>query len=119
MLSQKKHLCEMKMKSSHILFSILILGITSLILVGIHSFSPPNFFVKTKIEKSIDIDESYSEKHFSNSGSDNGGKTAILFSSKVLKIPFCNTITPYPNLSKKLSPKTHLFLLYCCLKLDC
>lgn len=110
----------MKIKNSHIIFSLLVLGIISFTSVGINSFSNSSFFVETEIEESInDISELDFEKEFSYSSSDGGGNAAVLNTNQSLTILFYNTATSQNTYKKKLPSKPQLFILYCCLKLDC
>lgn len=88
--------------------------------MGFDSFPYQNSLSETEIEETIDdISELDYDKQFSDSDS-GGGSNAIISKQN---IPFVN---PYitqsaiaDNNSKDLSQKPHLFILYCCLKLDC
>jgi len=109
----------MKIKNLHINLLFLILGIFSLQSVEFDSFSNPKLFLETEIEKTFDdIIEIDFEKQLSNFDSD-GGNNAIISNQSVHFIsPFAKTKIADKN-SKDLPNKTHLFILYCCLKLDC
>lgn len=110
----------MKIKNSHIIFSLLILGIISLNSVGIDSFSNSSFLVETEIEESTnDITELDFDKDFSHSSSHGGGKTAVLNTNEYISILPHSVAVLQDIYKKELSQKTHLFILYCCLKLDC
>lgn len=110
----------MKFKNLYITFILLILGIYSLNAMIIDSIKNHTFLIETELEESIDeISELNFEKQSSNSGSDNGGNTAISASSKNIKIFFFGQAKPKFLLSKEFLFESHLFILYCCLKLDC
>ena len=110
----------MKIKNIHINLLFLILGIFSLQAIEYDSFPNPNLFLETEIEETIeDINELDYEKKFPESDSD-GGNNAIISNQNVSFInPFITKSTLADNNSKDLSQKPHLFILYCCLKLDC
>ena len=109
----------MKIKSIHITLILLILGIFSLQSLEFDSFSNPNLFLETEIEETIDdIVEIDYDKQLSDSDFD-GGSNAVIASQNVLFLsPYAKSILANKN-SKALPNKTHLFILYCCLKLDC
>jgi hypothetical protein len=106
----------MRIKQTHIILFLLVVSTLSLQFTNIDS----NFYLETETEESInDIDELESEEDRSASDSD-GGKNAVasiqnslshhLFSWKSNSL-FCE--------STDLSQRPQLFILYCCLKLDC
>lgn len=110
----------MKIKNLHIIFSLLILGVVSLISVGMNSSPNPSFFIETEIEESInDISELDFEKDFSHSSSDDGGKAAFLNTDIFINAISYYAIVFQNTYKKERSQKVHLFILYCCLKLDC
>lgn len=110
----------MKIKKSHIFFSLLIIGIFSLTSVGMDSFSIPSYFVEIEIEESIsDINNLDFEKEKSESKIGNGGNSAILFENPHGIALFFSKTHSLNAVSEDLSLKSPLFILYCCLKLDC
>ena len=110
----------MKIKNSHIIFSLLVFGIISFTSVEIDSFSNSSFFIETEIEESInDISELDFEKEFSLSNSDGGGNAAVLNTNQYLTFLCYNTSLSQSTYKKELSSKPQLFILYCRLKLDC
>lgn len=119
---EKGYFCRWKMKISrlHINFILLILGIFSLQSVEFDSPSNVRLLLETEIEESIDnINEFDIGSDKSDSDSD-GGKNAALPSEHILlRNPFSAKSNLVRLESKYLSQKPHLFILYCCLKLDC
>jgi len=109
-----------KVKNLHINVVLLILGIFSLHSAEFDSFSNPSFFKETEIEESIDDTRELDfDSELSSSDSDNGGNAAILnIDHRKKNLSFGEVASQYSE-SKDLSQRPHLFILYCCLKLDC
>ncbi|PKH52471.1 hypothetical protein CXF68_18005 [Tenacibaculum sp. Bg11-29] len=109
----------MKFIKKHIIFSLLVLGIISLTISVNDSSIFNQSFVETELEESIsEIDELSSDVDVSNS--DDGGNNRIATLAFLTPYPqyFDNTSSLVLN-SKKRSQKHPLFILYCCLKIDC
>lgn len=109
----------MKTKNIHITLVLLILGIFSLQSLEFDSLSNPNLFLETEIEETIDdIVTLDSDEELSDSNSD-GGINAIIPSQNFhSSSPYAKSILAH-KVSNDLSNKSHLFILYCSLKLDC
>ena len=110
----------MIIKNLHINIVILILGIFSLQSVGVDSFSGSFLITELEIEESTtEIDEIDFTKESSQSDSGNGGNAIIPTQNPPIKSPFISKSNLLRFESKDLSQKPQLFILYCCLKLDC
>ena len=109
----------MNIRNIHLYILILILGAFSLQSLKLDSFSKENLFLKTDIEESFKSIELDFEKQLLDSYS--GGDGNAIISNQNLS----STNTPIAkftlenNNSKDLSKLPQLFILYCCLKLDC
>lgn len=109
----------MKIKNIHINLLLLILGIFSLQSADIDSFSNRNLFLETEIEESIDDSiELDIEEQLSDSDSGNGNNALVSNQNFHFINPFVANKKLANNQPKRLSKKPHLFILYCCLKLD-
>lgn len=109
----------MRTKGLHISIFLLI-GLFSLQSIEFDSVSYYNLFSETEVEESIvELGELDFEQELSFSDSNDSGNTPILGDHSLLKNPLNGKSTFRPLGSKDLSAKTHLFILYCCLKLDC
>jgi len=111
---------EMKIENVHMNLLLLVLGIFSLQSVEFDSFSNPNLFLETGIEESIDdtIELDF-DKQLPDAYSDGGGPGIISTHNSHIKNPIVAKSTLARAISKDLSKRSHLFILYCCLKLDC
>ena len=111
----------MKIKNLHINLLFLILGIFSLQSLEFNSFSNPNLFWETEIEETTDDIVKFDfDKQLSDYDSDsNGGSDAIISSQNFHFLSLYAKSILATKTSKDLFKKTHLFILYCCLKLDC
>lgn len=110
----------MTIKNLHINIVILVLGIFSLQSVGVDFFLGPFLITELEIEESTtEIDEIDFTKESSPSGSGNGGNAIISTQNPPAKSPFVRESNLLRFESKDLSQKPQLFILYCCLKLDC
>ena len=109
----------MKVENIYINLFLLILGFFTLQSVELDSFST-NLFLETDIEESIDdrIELDF-EEQLSDSDSGNGNNAVVSNQNFHFINPFIAKSKLANNQSKGLSKKPHLFILYCCLKLDC
>ena len=108
----------MKIKNLHINLLLLILGIFSLQPAELDSFSIQNLFLETEIEESIDDSiELDIEEKLSDSG--NGNNAVVSNQNFHFRNPYVANKKLANNQPKDLSKKPPLFILYCCLKLDC
>ena len=109
----------MNIKNIHINLLFLILAIFSLQSVAFDSIPNRILFLETEIEETTDdIIELDYEKQLSDSDSDGGNNAIISNQSFHFLSPFSQNKIANKN-SKDLPNKTHLFILYCRLKLDC
>lgn len=119
---KKNYICTLKMnlRTVHINILFLIVAVCCLQSVTLNSISSSQLFFETEIEESIlDSNEIDFEKELSLSDSDNNGSAIISSSYLGLKLPFDGDRVLLSPVSKGYSKKLHLFILFCCLKLDC
>ncbi len=110
----------MRFKYIHKDLLLLILGVFSFLYVLSDCITNPNIFIQTEIEESLDeIDEVDFEIELSDSDSGTGGSAIVSAQNTLIKIPLSGRSDLRYSQSKDLSQKPHLFILYCCLKLDC
>lgn len=110
----------MRIKQTHIILLLLVVNILFLQLTDIDSNFVSNFYSETETEESInDIYELESEEDRSASDSD-GGKNAVASIQNSLSHPLFNWKSNSLFCeSTDLSQRPQLFILYCCLMLDC
>ena len=109
----------MKSIKEHIIFSLLVIGIVSLTFSVNDSSIFNQFLVETEIEESIsEIDELSSILEITNSNDGGNNGFAVIASSTPLLSYFDVTSSTFAT-SNEVAKKHPLFILYCCLKIDC
>ncbi len=109
----------MKFIKDYIIFSLLVIGIISLTFSVNDSSISNKFLVETELEESIsEIDKLSFVSEITNS--DNGGDNgfATIEPSTPLLSYFDFTSSTFVT-SNEVAKKHPLFILYCCLKIDC
>ena len=109
----------MKSIKEHIIFSLLVIGIVSLTFSVNDSSIFNQFLVETEIEESIsEIDELSSVLKTTNS--DDGGNNGFaITASSIPLLQYFDFNTSTFTTFKEVAKKHPLFILYCCLKIDC
>lgn len=88
--------------------------------VGMDALSSSILVTEVEVEESnTEIDEVDYADASEHTGSGDGGHAIIPTSDPLRESPFINKSTSLRPGSKDLLQKSHLFILYCCLKLDC
>ena len=107
-------------KNIHINLILLLLGIFSMQSAVFDSLSSSFFATEVELEESNkELDNvDFVEKSL-HSGSGDGGNAIIPTQNPPIKSPFVSEYNLLRSESKDLSQKPQLFILYCCLKLDC
>lgn len=106
----------MKVRYAYINLFVLILGFFSLQSTDLDSFS--NLFLDEEIEELIyDSYELDFEKQLSDYDDGDNGSVSSL--NTLIKNPFTTQVDIKNPEPKDLPKKSNLFILYCCLKIDC
>lgn len=110
----------MKIKKSYTNLLLLILGFFSLQAVEFDFFSNPQFFLEIELEESLtDIDELDFSKELSRADHGKDG-SAVFFNTHLnLKNLSYSEVSSFYLNKKDSYRERYLFILYCCLKLDC
>ena len=110
----------MTIKNIHINLMLLMLGFFSMQSAGFDHRSNSFFAIEAELEESNkEIDNvDFVEKSF-HSASGDGGNAIIPTQNPPIKSPLVSETNLLRSESKELSQKPQLFILYCCLKLDC
>ena len=110
----------MRIDQRHIILLLLVVSTLFIKLTTIDSNFFSSYSSETEIEESyFDIDETESEKDWYTSGSDNGNNAAACIQNSNSHHFISRKSNSLFFESTDLSKRSQLFILYCCLKLDC